>query len=147
MAIPAPEPGLVVRYGFVWGREADAGRDSASKSRPCAIVVATSMHEDQLVVTVCPITHRPPENDVGALVLPLAVKKRLGLDNEQSWIITHELNAFVWPGVDLEAIPGPRSASRSFAYGLLPERLYLQIRDQVIAHQRAGRLRVVKRTE
>jgi hypothetical protein len=147
LTIPAPKPGLVIRYGFVWEHEADAGHETASKSRPCAIVVATSMDENQLVVTVCPITHRPPDDSVGALALPIAVKQRLGLDAEESWIITHELNAFVWPGVDLEIVPTKPPAQRSFSYGLLPERLYLQLRDQVICHQRAGRLRIVNCTE
>ena len=143
--LPSPVPGLVIHYGFVWAQHDDAGAETARKSRPYAIVVATRLEGGELTAVVCPITHRQPDANAGAVELPPPVKMRLGLDDLKSWIITHELNAFRWPGPDLESVPG--SSDRSFSYGLLPERLYHRIRDQVIQHQRAGRLRIVKRTE
>lgn len=57
MTFPAPRPGLVVRYGFLWRHEYEAGADEASKDRPCAVVVATSSgHTGDIRVVVSPIT-------------------------------------------------------------------------------------------
>jgi hypothetical protein len=36
--------------------------------------------------------------------VPLRVARHLGLDEERSWIVTTELNVFVWPGPDLRPI-------------------------------------------
>ena len=41
MTLPVPLPGLVIRYSFLWSREARAGATEGRKDRPCAIVVAT----------------------------------------------------------------------------------------------------------
>ncbi|MDE0718896.1 MAG: hypothetical protein OXH64_13265 [Rhodospirillaceae bacterium] len=40
MALPDPEPGLVVRYDYLWTHEAAAGRDQG-KTRPACLVAAT----------------------------------------------------------------------------------------------------------
>ena len=40
MTWPAPQPGLVVRFSYLWKREADAGREEGVKDRPCAVVIA-----------------------------------------------------------------------------------------------------------
>jgi hypothetical protein len=37
--LPAPRPGLVIRYSYLWAREAEEGRDEGVKDRPCAIVL------------------------------------------------------------------------------------------------------------
>jgi hypothetical protein len=34
------------------------------------------------------------------------VKRHLGLDDEPSWIITTEVNRFVWPGPDIRVVEG-----------------------------------------
>lgn len=39
MSLPRPQPGLVIRYAYLWKREYDQGRDEGSKDRPCAIVM------------------------------------------------------------------------------------------------------------
>jgi probable addiction module antidote protein len=63
MSFPAPRPGLVVRYGFLWRHEYEVAADEASKDRPCAVVVATSSgHAGDIRVMVSPITHRPPDD-------------------------------------------------------------------------------------
>jgi hypothetical protein len=50
--------------------------------------------------------------------LLLAVKRRLGLDDQRSWVMATEVNRFLWPGPDLRPI-SPRYPSE-FAYGGLP---------------------------
>lgn len=40
MSYPAPLPGLVIGFSFLWSREAKIGATEGRKDRPCAIVVA-----------------------------------------------------------------------------------------------------------
>jgi hypothetical protein len=139
---PAPLPGLVIRYGFLWSREARAGATEGRKDRPCAIVVAVprNQHGDTRVVVV-PVTHAAPEDPSSAVVLPSAVKASLGLDAEPAWVRLDELNVFSWPGYDLRSIAG---ADR-IDYGALPQPLFEQIRRGVIALHLARRARRVDR--
>ncbi len=143
MELPSPDTGLVIRYGYLWSHEADAGAETASKSRPCAIVVATALRDGDLLATVVPITHRQPPPEANAVELPVSLKTRLGLDSERSWVVTHETNVFRWPGPDLERIAGEEAV----AYGRLTRNIYEAVRTRLLAHARSGRLRLTKRTE
>ena len=61
MSLPVPKPGLVIRYGFLWSREAARGAEEGPKDRPCTIVVATRRDKhDDIRVIVAPVTHEPP---------------------------------------------------------------------------------------
>lgn len=62
MALPVPEPGLVIGYAYLWFSEFEQGREEASKDRPCAIVLSTLEADDQTIVIVVPITHAPPRH-------------------------------------------------------------------------------------
>ena len=42
MTFPSPQPGLVIRYSYLWRREAAAGREEGVKDRPCAVIVAVT---------------------------------------------------------------------------------------------------------
>ncbi len=77
--------------------------------------------------------------------LPTAAKRRLGLDEERSWVVTSETNVFLWPGPDLRFLPGrgPESA----AYGVLPPDVFRVVRDRFLAGLRARRAATVPRTE
>jgi hypothetical protein len=77
VTLPAPEPGLVIRYAYLWLREHQQGRDEGVKDRPCAIVLALSDDDGETRVTVLPITHSPPENAAACLEIPTETKKRL----------------------------------------------------------------------
>lgn len=136
---PDPVPGLVIRYSYLWNSEHAAGREEGVKDRPCAIVLATPSRS----VIVLPVTHSPP--DSAAIEIPHAVKRRLGLDHERSWIVLAEANLFAWPGPDLRpAINGDPS---SVVYGLLPRNFFRAVRDEFVDGVRARNLRVVRRTE
>ena len=144
MALPAPEPGLVIGYAYLWRHEALARRAEGGKDRPCVIILAVRTVEGRTVVTVAPITHAPPDRPDIAVEIPPATKARLGLDGERSWIVAADLNQFVWPGPDLRPIS--RDAA-TFAYGVLPAALYRQVRDRVLALARAGRAVLSARPE
>lgn len=128
MALPDPVPGLVIRYAYLWGREAQEGREEGAKDRPCAIVVTAQRAEDgRTRVMVAPITHAPPRDAGHAVELPPQVGQVLGLDDARSWIVTAEVNVFTWPGPDV------RPARRGdFAFGRLPNRLLEQVRRGVL---------------
>lgn len=142
MRYPAPLPGLVIRYSFLWSREAEAGETEGRKDRPCAIVVATPREErGEVRVAVVPVTHSKPENPETALILPQAVKAALGLDSQPAWVCLDELNVFEWPGYDLRPIP----STNRIEYGTLPRGLFEQVRRGVLALHRARKMRPTKR--
>ena len=87
MTFPAPRPGLVIRYSFLWSEERDAGTEEGAKDRPCAIVVAARRDEHSGIrVLVAPITHAPPDDPRDSLEIPGDVAKALGLDGERHWL-------------------------------------------------------------
>ncbi len=108
------------------------------------VVLSVQDAGNDKIVTVAPITHTRPERADLAIPLPSAVKRRLGLDSEPSWIIAADLNRFVWPGVDLRPTGIDQ---RTYAYGLLPAALYHQLRLRVLALARAGQAALTRRTE
>ena len=59
MIWPAPRPGLVVRFSYLWKREADAGREEGMKDRPCAVVIAIEGKEGHPRVIMLPRRSRP----------------------------------------------------------------------------------------
>lgn len=131
MSFPAPQPGLVIRYSYLWARERDAGRDEGVKDRPCAVLLATRDEEGDLKVIVLPVTHARPLDTESAVEIPAATKRRLGLDEDQSWIVVTECNVFAWPGPDLRFARG--QGPESVAYGLLPARLFEMVRERFLA--------------
>ncbi|WP_082358939.1 type II toxin-antitoxin system PemK/MazF family toxin [Bosea sp. AAP35] len=140
-----PEPGLVIRFAYLWRSEAAVGRDEAAKDRPCAVVVATTRQDGNLTVYVAPITHTPPGNPLHAIEIPAGTKRRLGLDDARSWIVTTEVNGFTWPGPDLRPIG--RGADRGFIYGPLPRSMTVDLVRAIREHIREGRAKIIGRDE
>ncbi len=101
MALPEPVPGLVIRYGYLWAEEHRRGQEEGVKDRPCAIVLITTHAQGEQWLTVLPVSHTPPTNRDFAVEIPAATKRRLGLENERSWVVLSEANRFLWPGPDL----------------------------------------------
>ncbi len=136
MTFPAPKPGLVIRYSFLWSDEAAAGADEGSKDRPCAIIVAARMVDGEVRTIVAPITHLEPEDPEASLELPAAVSRMLKLDGERHWLRLDELNRFTWPGYDLRQIPG---RGGEYAYGMLPQPIFEALRAKILSRSRAGK--------
>lgn len=145
MSLPTPRPGLVIRYSYLWAREHDEGREEGVKDRPCAVLLATRSDEGDLRVIVLPITHAPPGDPETAIEIPAATKRRLGLDDDQSWIVLSEGNAFAWPGPDLRFAPG--GGPESVALGFLPARLINAMRDRFLRLHERNKARFVPRSE
>ena len=142
MADLEPEIGLVIRHTYLWWNEARAGRDEGRKDRPCVIIHLRINEHQELETYICPVTHTPPEIPEKAMEISSATKARLGLDDERSWIITTEVNRFIWPGPDLRSVP-----SGGYSYGLLPGAMTQELITQVKANAQDRSLRIVPRTE
>jgi hypothetical protein len=135
VSFPAPRPGLVIRYSFLWSDEKEAGAEEASKERACAIVVAARRDEHgDIRVLVAPITHSPPGDPSASLEIPAAVAAELGFDQGRHWLRLDELNRFSWPGYDLRPIPGKAG---KYDYGMLPRALFERLKQGILKRQRA----------
>ena len=143
MKLPAPGPGLVIRYSYLWKREAAAGRVEGARDRPCAVILVVFDRHSRQVARVLPITGSPPPDPADAIEIPGATATRLRLEGGRSWIVVGEANDFVWPGPDLR----PTGAEGSVAYGFLPPKLFRLVRDRLVERYRAGRLAAVSRGE
>lgn len=145
MPLPEPVPGLVIRYGYLWMEEHTRGQEEGVKDRPCAVVLVSTNEAGEQWVTVLPVTHAPPSNPELAVELPAATKRRLGLDDERSWVVLSEANRFLWPGPDLR--PARPGDAATVAYGQLPYTLFEEIRRKFLAAIRMRRAGVVPRSE
>ena len=145
MTLPDPTPGLVISYAYLWHEEARRGLEEGGKGRPCVVVLSVVQDEFGPVVTVAPITHTPPRDSRSAVELPADTKRRLGLDDDRSWVIVSEVNRFRWPGPDLRPIAD--AGPPRFSYGLLPAKLFLRVRERLIDIAARRGAPVVRRTE
>jgi hypothetical protein len=142
MPLPAPAPGLVIGYSYLWHDEHVSGAVEGRKYRPCAIILVATDNEGDTLVYVVPVTHSRPE-DLHAVAIPSSVKRHLGLDDAPSWVVTSELNRFVWLGYDLRPIA--RDRPDTFAWGFLPMEIFGAVKRGIAANRAAGRLRSVQR--
>jgi hypothetical protein len=145
VSLPKPQPGLVISYSYLWGREHGKGSEDGQKNCSCAIVAARQVISGREVVTVVPITHTPPADPEDAVEIPAAIKAYLGLDEAPSWAVVIETNDFIWPGPDLK--PLPRSKPLRYDYGMLPPRFFAHIRDRILQANLKRRLKQVHRSE
>ena len=146
MTLPAPQPGLVIRYSYLWAQEAARGRQEGDKERPAAVVLvvdqpAAAAHR----VYVLPITHSLPAKGVEALEVPPTVARKAGLDAARAWVILSEFNEFVWPGFDLALVPGRTPAT--VAYGYVTPGFFAKLRDRWLALDATAKSHGVARDE
>ena len=142
--LPAePKVGWVFRYSYLWHWQYRDGREEGDKDRPALVLAIVAQLEDGTpVVRVLPITHSPPSHPDHAVEIPAATKKRLGLDDDRSWIVLTESNRFVWPG------PNVRPLDTATGYhGPLPPALFDEVRRRFVELARAGRHTAAARTD
>jgi hypothetical protein len=141
--LPRPVPGLVINYSYLWGYEHRKGQVEGSKDRPCAVVVVVA-DEPHPRVVVLGVTHTKPPSPEHGIELSLLARRRLGLDERPSWIITREANMFTWPGPDLR--PRVADDQSSIALGFLPTALLIELRRRFREHITTHQIRIVPRT-
>ena len=128
MALPEPRPGLVIRYDYLWSREAAEGRDQG-KDRPTCLVAASDPAVAPRFVVILPITHSPPQGDTEGVEIPVRVAEALGLDDGPSWIIISEHNVDEWPNAGLTPLPGRPGV---FSYGFIPPSLFAVVKRKFL---------------
>lgn len=133
MPLPEPQPGLVIRYDYVWNDEAAAGRDRG-KDRPACLVAASEPGPTPRFVVILPITHTAPRGKTAAIPIPAKVRAALGLDDAPSWVVVSEFNVDEWPN-GLTTLPGRRGL---FSYGFIPPGLFAQIKAAFLKQRTAG---------
>ncbi len=146
MPLPEPKPGLIIRYDYLWTREAAAGRDQG-KERPACLVAATDPAASPRFVVILPITHTPPDvvapdGDTVGLEIPAKVRAALGLDDAPSWVIVSEHNVQEWPNGGLAPLPGRPGV---FGYGFIPPGLFAQVKAKFLELYEKGRSGGVRR--
>ncbi len=128
MPLPEPRPGLVIRYDYLWTREAAAGRIQG-KERPACLVVATDSGISPRFVVILPITHTRPNKDTVGVEIPAKVRAALRLDDAKCWVIVSGHNVDAWPNAGLAWIPG---RAQDFAYGFIPPGLFAQVKAKFL---------------
>ena len=119
----------MIGFCYLWRREFAAGLVEGAKARPCLVIAVEPERGEgpaQPWVTVLPITHRVPK-DAAAVAPPGETKRRLRLDDDASWIVLAEANAFPWPGYDVHPVP----ARRTWLYGHVGRGLFATVRHKL----------------
>ena len=121
--------GWIFRYSYLWDWQHREGREEGDKDRPCLVLAIVMVTEAGApVVRVLPITHAPPADPGDAIEIPAALKNRLRLDHERSWIVLTESNRFTWPGPDLRSVD-----SDAGYYGALTPGLFAEVKRRFVA--------------
>ena len=140
-----PRPGLVIRYDFLWKEEQRSGREQGVKDRPCAIILVSRERDDgSREVVLCPLSHAPPRAGESAVEVPSKVARHLGLDDQRSWIKTHQVNTLVWQR-DRPPYGVTPAKENAWAFGQLPNALGRQVFEQVRQRSRQRTLATVSR--
>jgi len=146
LSLAPPERGSVIRYAYLWADENERGREEGEKDRPALVLsLAISKADGQTALLVLAVTHTPRVDPDDAVPFPPEIKRRIGLDDLPSWIVTTEANAFAWPGPDIRPIPG--RTPTTVVYGRVPDGLLRQVARSFLANRNRQRSRRVRRSQ
>jgi hypothetical protein len=127
----------------LWRWQFEQGREEDDKDRPfLELALTTTLEDGSPVVRVLLVTHTSPQRDEKAIEIPAATKRRLGPDDERSWIVLSENNRFVGPGPDLRPVDDDTGY-----YGPLPPALFAEIRTRFVTLARNARHGQTHRSE
>jgi|SRR6185437_6892571 len=141
MALPEPKPGLLIRYDYLWTREAAAGKQQ-SKDRPACLVAASDSTVAPRFVVILPITHSAPTGDTVGMEIPPKVAQALGLDEARNWVVVSDHNVDEWPNAGIAPLPGRPDI---FSYGFIPPRLFAQIKAKFLELSEQGQTAGLRR--
>lgn len=112
----------VIRYPYLWVREAGHGETEGRKYRPVAVGVRIARIDGDMLL-LFPVTTKQPEPNRFAAEIPATEKRRAGLDVDlQLWIILDEYNAdIVGQSFYLEPDPPIGRFSKAFFLPLVRE--------------------------
>lgn len=89
MTTSAFKPGDILRYYYLWARQADAGEESGRKARPVCVVVRTPTEPASLFLF--PITSQRPDRSRTHIAISEIECRRGGIAFP-SWLILDEYN-------------------------------------------------------
>ncbi len=114
------QTGAVIRYPYLWARQAQSGETEGRKGRPVAVGVRLSRPDGDLVLFF-PITTKQPQSSRFTVEIPDIEKRRAGLDLDfRLWIILDEFNTdIVGRSFYLEPAPPIGRFSKAFFLPLL----------------------------
>jgi len=141
VTLPEPRPGLIIRYDYLWTKEAATGRDQG-KERPACLVAAMDSASSPRLVVILPITHTRPNRTSIGVEIPARVREVLGLDDVPCWIIVSEHNVDEWPNGGLAPLPGRPGV---FSYGFIPPGLFAQVKERFLDLYEKGQTGRVRR--
>lgn len=81
--------GDILRFNYLWAREAVAGEETGRKPRPVCLIVKTAA--DPANLFLLPLTSKQPTHERAALLVPEMECRRAGLQ-APCWIILDEYN-------------------------------------------------------
>lgn len=112
----------VIRYPYLWAREAGKGETEGRKDRPVAVGVRLPRPDGDLVLFF-PITTKSPEKTRFTAEIPAMEKRRAGLDADlRRWITLDEFNSdIIGRSFYLEPEPPIGRFSKAFFLPLLRE--------------------------
>jgi len=116
------ETAVVIRYPYLWSREASRGETEGRKGRPVVVGVRLARPNGDLVLFF-PITTKHPEANRFACEIPAIEKRRAGLDADiRLWIILDEYNSdVIGHSFYLEPDPPVGRFSKAFFLPILRE--------------------------
>ncbi len=80
--------GCVIRFPYLWVREAERGETEGRKPRPVAVGVRIARPKGEDLLVLFPITSQRPSSDRFAAEIPEMEKRRAGLDvTLRLWVI------------------------------------------------------------
>jgi hypothetical protein len=93
----APRAGDVLRYPYLWARQAGQGETEGRKTRPCAVILALKTGNGLTELRLCAVTTQPPQSGTHAVEVPEIERRRAGLDvGLPLWVIVDEHNVDVF---------------------------------------------------
>jgi hypothetical protein len=87
------QTGSIIRYPYLWVREADRGETDGRKLRPAAVALRLKRESVADALVLLAITGQQPRPQQDAIEVPENEKRRAGLDSDKRlWIILDEYN-------------------------------------------------------
>ncbi len=130
--------GAVIRFPYLWAREAAHGETEGRKPRPVTVGVRIPKPKGDDVLVLFPITSQEPARDRFAAEIPDTEKRRAGLDGTlRLWIILDEYNQdVIGRSFYLEPEPPLGYFSKAFFLPLLREFIARRARTKAVRRDR-----------
>jgi hypothetical protein len=138
VSFEALRTGAVIRFPFLWAREAERGETEGRKFRPVAVAVRIPKTAGEDVLVLFPITSQEPARDRFAAEIPETEKRRAGLDGAiRLWSVLDKYNQdVIGRSFYLEPEPPLGYFSKAFFLPLLQEFIRRRSKTRAVKRHR-----------